>query len=340
MMSSNSTSCCDGFFDGVHQGHQSVIRHAKREAEKRHVPLAVLTYDPHPIVAFKMLTQPLRYLTRWIKKIELMSVLGVDRVYVMRFTSALAHLSAQQFVDEILMHLNPVAVVAGFDHLYGRHIPILRRSKKIGSSRIRKLLDDGNVDEAAKQLARIHTTTGMIVHGEARGRELGFPTANIQTPEQDGYQELASMPIGRNVTFGDNRPVTVEINILNFHNEVYGEAVKVAWYHRLRDCSCGCSKSLQEQLNIKVSSATIRNEMATLEADAFIKKLHTSAGRVPSYEGYRYYLDHLMVTRKASPQDVRAVIQSFRGNFHEIDDLLDETARTLSALTGYNGFNS
>lgn len=95
------------------------------------------------------------------------------------------------------------------------------------------------------------------------------------------------------------------------------------------------SKSLQEQLNIKVSSATIRNEMATLEADAFIKKLHTSAGRVPSYEGYRYYLDHLMVTRNASSQDVRAVIQSFRGNFHEIDDLLDETARTLSALTGY-----
>ncbi|WP_273750330.1 heat-inducible transcriptional repressor HrcA [Leuconostoc mesenteroides] len=95
------------------------------------------------------------------------------------------------------------------------------------------------------------------------------------------------------------------------------------------------SKSLQEHLDIKISSATIRNEMAALESDDLIKKLHTSAGRVPSYEGYRYYLDHLMMTRRATDRDVQAVIQSFRGNFHEIDDLLDETARTLSNLTGY-----
>ncbi|GMA70617.1 heat-inducible transcription repressor HrcA [Leuconostoc litchii] len=95
------------------------------------------------------------------------------------------------------------------------------------------------------------------------------------------------------------------------------------------------SKRLQEHLDIKISSATIRNEMAALEADDLIKKLHTSAGRVPSYEGYRYYLNHLMVTRHATQRDVQAVIQSFRGNFHEIDDLFDETARTLSNLTGY-----
>ncbi|MDV8951351.1 riboflavin biosynthesis protein RibF [Leuconostoc falkenbergense] len=282
-----------GFFDGVHQGHQSVIRRAKLEAEKRHVPLAVLTYDPHPIVAFKMLTQPLRYLTPLDQKIELMSDLGVDRVYVMRFTSVLAHLTAQQFVDEVLMHLNPVAVVAGFDHLYGpahtnsdmthlqgyadkrfEAITVPKFSlddQKIGSSRIRKSLDDGDVDEAARQLARIHTTTGMIVHGEARGRELGFPTANIQTPEQEwlpgigiyavkikiaGQWYIGMASIGRNVTFGENRPVTVEINILNFHNEVYGEAVKVAWYHRLRgEIKFNNAEELIEQL-VKDQTAT------------------------------------------------------------------------------------
>ncbi|CAM3010998.1 MULTISPECIES: heat-inducible transcriptional repressor HrcA [Leuconostoc] len=94
------------------------------------------------------------------------------------------------------------------------------------------------------------------------------------------------------------------------------------------------SKSLQEQLNIKVSSATIRNEMAALESAALIKKLHTSAGRVPSRAGYRYYLDNLMMARVATQQDIALVMQSFRGNFHEIDDLLDESARTLSQLTG------
>lgn len=93
------------------------------------------------------------------------------------------------------------------------------------------------------------------------------------------------------------------------------------------------SKSLQEQLDIKVSSATIRNEMATLEAEALIKKLHTSAGRVPSRAGYRYYLDNLMNTRSATQQDIALVMNSFHGNFHEIDDLLDESSRTLSELT-------
>lgn len=93
------------------------------------------------------------------------------------------------------------------------------------------------------------------------------------------------------------------------------------------------SKSLQEQLSIKVSSATIRNEMAALEAESLIKKLHTSAGRVPSRQGYRYYLDHLMMTRVVTQQDVKMVMQSFRGNFHEIDDLLEESARTLSDFT-------
>ena len=93
------------------------------------------------------------------------------------------------------------------------------------------------------------------------------------------------------------------------------------------------SKTLQSQLNMKVSSATIRNEMAVLESESLIKKAHTSSGRMPSHIGYRYYLDHLMVRRYATEQDVNAVIQSFRGNFHEMDDLLDECARTLSTLT-------
>ncbi len=260
-----------GFFDGVHRGHQAVLARAKAEAEKQGVPLAVLTYDPHPIVAFQTLKKPLRYLTPLAKKKSIMSQLGIDRVYVMQFTSKLAKLGGQQFVDEVVMQLNPVTVVAGFDHLYGAagtdsdmlHLATYATNRfdvitvsefddynqKVSSSTIRSMLDQGNVDGAAQQLSRVHSTSGIVVHGEARGRELGFPTANIQTPEEEWlpgigiyavkikvydtwYLGMAS--IGRNVTFGDDRPITVEINILDYQEEIYGEFVQIQWCHYLR----------------------------------------------------------------------------------------------------------
>lgn len=260
-----------GFFDGVHLGHQAVIRQAKATATRLGLPLAVLTYDPHPVIVFKTLTSPLHYLTPIDQKIAAFEALGVDRVYVMRFTSQLAQLPPQQFVDDVLMALQPAAVVAGFDHLYGsdeatanmQALPLYaadrfevitvpafeEAAQKVGSSGIRRALDAGDMTTVNRQLGRVHQTTGMVVHGEARGRELGFPTANIQTPELEWlpgigiyavgiqiagtwYQGMAS--IGRNVTFGDARPITVEINILDFKQAIYGEAVTVAWHHYLR----------------------------------------------------------------------------------------------------------
>ncbi|MDF7626858.1 heat-inducible transcriptional repressor HrcA [Lactobacillaceae bacterium L1_55_11] len=94
------------------------------------------------------------------------------------------------------------------------------------------------------------------------------------------------------------------------------------------------SKRLQEQLDLPVSSATIRNDMAALEQADLIRKLHTSAGRVPSRLGYRYYLDYLMVSRQVTQADVDQLLAKIRGNFHELDDLLDETAKVIAKLTG------
>jgi len=260
-----------GFFDGVHLGHQAVIKQAKLEADKQGVPLAVLTYDPQPIVVFEMLTQPLRYLTSMNQKSELLADLGVNTMYVMQFTSQLAQLGPQEFVNQVIMRLNPVTVVGGFDHVYGGdvnitdmdHLPQYAKKRfdvvsvseldvnnqKIGSSSIRKALELGNMNIVNSQLGRIHQTTGLVIHGEARGRELGFPTVNIKTPElewlpaigiyavkimigDDWHLGMAS--IGRNITFGDTRPITVEINILDFNQKVYGENVTVSWYNYLR----------------------------------------------------------------------------------------------------------
>lgn len=258
-----------GFFDGVHAGHRMVIQRAAQEAKKRGVKLAVLTYDHHPSVAFKTYKTPLTYLTTLPKKLEILASLGVNIAYVVNFTSEFSQLTPQDFVTQYMVGLNAVAVVAGFDHTYGTkdadmlHLPIYAAGRfdvieveqvnvdgqESASTRTRALVDQGDLDEARRLLLRPYETTGLVVHGEARGRELGYPTANIETTAgerlpgvgiyvvemkigDDWYPGMAS--IGYNVTFGENRPKTVEINLFDFHRAIYGETVQVKWYHFLR----------------------------------------------------------------------------------------------------------
>ncbi|WEV53982.1 riboflavin biosynthesis protein RibF [Leuconostocaceae bacterium ESL0723] len=260
-----------GFFDGLHLGHQAVIAKARAIAQEQNRPLAVLTYSPYPQAVFKKMNGPLRYLTPLDQKVALLSQMGVDRVYCLQLTSQLVALPPQRFVDQVLMALKPAVVVAGFDHLYGpkdlqadmEHLPDYSQGRfdvvtvpeqihgghKIGSRYLREALDQGRVDDVNRLLGRSHQTTGIVVHGDARGRLLGFPTVNILTPEQEWlpgigvyaveieishhwYHGMAS--IGRNVTFEANRPITVEINILDFDQMVYGEPVRVNWCHWLR----------------------------------------------------------------------------------------------------------
>ncbi|SCB71778.1 riboflavin kinase / FMN adenylyltransferase [Weissella bombi] len=258
-----------GFFDGVHAGHRTVIQKAAQEAKKRGIKLAVLTYDHHPSVAFKTYKTPLTYLTTLPKKLEILASLGVDIAYVVNFTSEFSQLTPQDFVNRYMVGLNAVAVVAGFDHTYGTkdadmlHLPIYAAGRfdvieveqvnvdgqESASTRTRALVDQGDLDEARRLLLRPYETTGLVVHGEARGRELGYPTANIETTAgerlpgvgiyvvemkigDNWYPGMAS--IGYNVTFGENRPKTVEINLFDFHRAIYGETVQIKWYHFLR----------------------------------------------------------------------------------------------------------
>jgi riboflavin kinase/FMN adenylyltransferase len=259
-----------GFFDGVHAGHRTVIARAKAEAEARGVKLAVLTYDHHASVVFAAHEQPLTYLTTLRRKLELLAELGVDKTYVVNFTSALSKLAPADFVAQYMVGLHAVAVVAGFDHTYGPRdvanmaalplfaenrfdvievAPVTVAGQESASTFARQLVDAGQVDELNEMLLTTYQTTGVVVHGEARGREMGYPTANIETTPGERlpgvgvyvvelavgdvwYQGMAS--IGYNVTFGENRPKTVEINLFDFAQEIYGEHVKVRWHHFLR----------------------------------------------------------------------------------------------------------
>lgn len=260
-----------GFFDGVHRGHQAVIQAGKRVALEKKLPLAVMTFDMHPAIVYRGVAKTaIRYLSTREEKIALMQQFGVDLLYFVHFTSAFAALSPQAFVDDYLVGLKAAAVVAGFDYTYGKRavanmallpeyargrfevvsVPKLAEDgKKVSSTRIRDALDRGDIDTANELLGYVYLTTGKVVHGEARGRLLGFPTINLTTLGQqrlpgigiyavtvkvDDTWYLGMASIGRNVTFGDDRAVTLEINLLDFNQMIYGKTVQVRWYHYLR----------------------------------------------------------------------------------------------------------
>lgn len=261
-----------GFFDGVHRGHQKVISRAKKIAEDRGFSLAVMTFNQHPSIVFKKINpDQLKYLSTVEKKEALMCDLGVDILYEVAFTSAFANLTPQKFVDEYIAGLHAKVVVAGFDYTYGRkeiasmeHLPKYAKKRfdvvvveeqkteqgKISSTRIRMALDRGDIKMVNELLGYTYEISGRVIHGDARGRLLGFPTANIETSSNirlpgigvyavkvlvNGIWHTGIASIGHNVTFEPNRPLTVEVYILDFDQDIYGETVTIAWHSYLRN---------------------------------------------------------------------------------------------------------
>ncbi|MEY8442054.1 riboflavin biosynthesis protein RibF [Lactobacillaceae bacterium 24-114] len=260
-----------GFFDGVHRGHQEVILRAKEEAKKAGLPLAVLTYKNAPAIAYKRFPEGFKYLSTTPRKISLLEQLEVDIVYLINFTSSFAQLSPQEFVDQYLIAFHAQTVVAGFDHTYGEAavanmeqlpgyakgrfkvitIPKLtdNQNKKIGSHYIREQIQEGELRQANYQLGYYYQTSGLVVHGFARGRKLGFPTINVETPTPELLPKIGVYAVkvvingvlydgmanvGRNITFGDHNKLTVEIYLFDVEKELYGEEVKVYWYQYIR----------------------------------------------------------------------------------------------------------
>lgn len=260
-----------GFFDGVHKGHQKVIKTAKKIADKKNLKLAVMTFNQHPSIVFKkVIPIDIKYLSTISRKEQLIAGLDVDFLYEVDFTSSLAELSPQEFVDYYIKGLHTHTVVAGFDYTFGKkdvasmkQLPLYaqgqfevvtvdeltNQDEKISSTRIRKSLDEGNIALANDLLGYIYCTPGVVIHGDARGRTLGYPTANIASDPfirlpgggvyavkvkigKKWYKGMAS--IGYNVTFETGRNLSVEINIFDFKQNIYGETVYVSWYKRLR----------------------------------------------------------------------------------------------------------
>ena len=263
-----------GFFDGVHRGHQEVIKRAIEKGKCLGVKVAVMTFDRHPKIIFQNIDgEKFKYLTMLDEKLEHFKNLGVDIAYVVKFDENLAYLSPQDFIDKYVVGLHAICVVAGQDYTYGKHDianmdtisdfakgrfeiitvdHLQRNNQKISSTQIRKDLDSGNVEAANLLLGYQYENHGTVEHGFKRGRKIGFPTLNVSIPknerilgegvyavkvkiDKDNLWYEGMASIGHNETFGDDLEKTVEINLFNFDKSVYGEKVIVKWYKFLRE---------------------------------------------------------------------------------------------------------
>ena len=257
-----------GVFDGVHKGHQEVLNRAKVIADGENI--IALTFDPHPVSVFAPDRAP-TLLTVLTDRIELLKIHNADQVAVMRFTPEFAAMSPEDFVNKILVaQLSATKVVVGKNFTYGHKaagtVETLKAHTEfetivldlapadgeiVSSTRIRKLIVEGNVEKARELLTRPHRLDGIVVHGEKRGREIGYPTANLgdlehQTIPADGVYAgwlsvgidrwPAAISIGTNPTFAGVRGRQVEAYALDQVGlDLYTKRATIEFGWRLRD---------------------------------------------------------------------------------------------------------
>jgi len=261
-----------GTFDGVHRGHHEVLREIRRRADRTGGRSILVTFHPHPLRIVRPEHAP-PLLTTPAEKREMLAESGLEYVVFLPFTRVLQQYPARRFVEEILIgRLGMDELVIGYDHGFGKDregtVETLREIGRelgfavdvveafeceggaVSSSRIRKLLAEGNVAEAAPLLGRRYSVEGVVVRGERKGRELGYPTANIDVgdpdkmlPKEGIYAAYGSvrgkrlpglLHLGPRPTFAGFAP-TVELHILDWSGDCYGERVRVEMVERIRD---------------------------------------------------------------------------------------------------------
>ena len=256
-----------GNFDGVHRGHQAILAAGRRRANEARVPLVVMTFDPHPL-AVLIPTHVPAVLTPLPEKLRWLEDAGADVTVVVQSTPEFLGLTADEFIrDVIVSRFRPIAMVEGSSFGFGRRrqgdVHMLQAAGRslgfdveiaqpvrvalgghqdavISSSLVRQLLLAGTVEQAAVCLGRPYALIGTVVHGEGRGRTLGFPTANIRTDNQlipadgvyagqvvvDRRRYDAAASIGCKVTF-DGENVLVEAHLLDFSGDLYDKTVRL-----------------------------------------------------------------------------------------------------------------
>lgn len=262
-----------GTFDGVHRGHQAILDYLEMRAEDRGGISTVVSFDPHPRSVVHDAQVDL--LSTIDERGDLLEAYGVDRFVVIPFSQEFADVPAVEYVEDILVgRIGLSEITVGYDHSFGRDregdVELLRTLGKdhgfdvdvipaqqvgpdvVSSSRVRQLLRGGDVERAAELLGRPYSVEGEVEEGAGRGRQIGYPTANVNVAHEakliphigvyltrvhrpaDGTDHWGMMNVGRRPTF-DEMDVTAEVHLLDFSGDLYGEQLRVEFLQRLRD---------------------------------------------------------------------------------------------------------
>ncbi len=265
-----------GTFDGVHLGHQAIFREMRRLAQEVDGETVVVTFHPHPRQVLSIGTERLRFICSQEEKLKKIEDFGIDNVVIIPFTKEFASTPSEVFIkDYIIAHLHPAVMVVGYDHHFGKNrmgdYEMLNRLGEqygfrtvqvgaqyvnevaVSSTKIRNFLWTGNVKAANELLGYHYSVTGTVVLGNQIGRTLGFPTANLDIPDEylminnpgvyacqtviDGKLYNAMANTGSRPTIGDRADgdFIIEVNIFDFEGDLYGKTLKVWFIDRIRD---------------------------------------------------------------------------------------------------------
>jgi riboflavin kinase/FMN adenylyltransferase len=260
-----------GSFDGVHIGHQAILQQVKDAAERLQLPSVVMTFEPQPREYFSSEKAPAR-LMRLREKIDALLAFGIDHVVCLKFNSQLRTLSAIDFIDRVLVQglavehlivgddfrfgcdrsgdfamLTERGVQAGFEVMDTATVEI--EGQRVSSTLIRQFVERGDFHRAAELLGRPFSISGVVGYGQQLGRELGFPTANVQLNRFSAplsgvfavrvdvagtiYQGAAN--VGVRPTVGDLIKPILEVHLLDFDGDLYGQRIAVEFIHKIRD---------------------------------------------------------------------------------------------------------
>jgi riboflavin kinase/FMN adenylyltransferase len=259
-----------GTFDGVHQGHQEIIHRINRLAADKDGESIIMTFHPHPRLVINPDDTTLKLINTLDEKIDLLERYGVNNLIIVPFSREFSQQPARMYVEDFLWkNIHPKVVVIGYDHRFGNNREggidlITEMGKELGfeveeiekqqvdnidvsSTKVRTALMEGDIEQATHLLGHYFSFEGIVVKGEQRGRELGYPTANIEVGNRNklipatgiyavkvynsGTEFGGMMSIGYNPTF-DGKEKTIEVNIFDFERTIYGEKIKVemvAW---------------------------------------------------------------------------------------------------------------
>lgn len=262
-----------GTFDGVHLGHQKILKRLKEIAQKNQGETVLLTYWPHPRLILWPEEKSLQLLSTFEEKVELLESLAVDHLIILPFTKELSQMSSEEFIREILVNkIQTKSLVIGYDHKFGKnregsfeylqnhsHLfgfeieEILRQDVDdlgVSSTKIRTALAQGDISTANKYLGRPYFLQGQVVKGHQIGRSIGFPTANIQVKEdykllpRDGayavFAEVDSKRYKAILNIGDRPTVsgkekTIEAHLIDFDGDLYGQTLRIHFHEFLRE---------------------------------------------------------------------------------------------------------